>query len=79
MPACRTCGAPIRWVITTHGKRMPVDALPVPGGNVLIHGGDLATVLSAAQVAECPDGTSLYLSHFVGCPQAAAHRQKGGT
>lgn len=23
--ACRSCAAPIFWIVTTHGKKMPVD------------------------------------------------------
>ena len=33
---CRECGAEILWVRTRRGKRCPVDANPVLGGNVVI-------------------------------------------
>src|SRR5436190_23930286 len=34
--ACRSCGRPVWWATTTHGKRMPVDAAPAPDGNLII-------------------------------------------
>lgn len=39
MAACRSCEAPIIWVTTVNGKRMPVDLNPVADGEwVVING-----------------------------------------
>lgn len=29
---CRSCGAPLRWLLTPKGKRMPTDATTVEPG-----------------------------------------------
>jgi hypothetical protein len=64
MSNCKSCGAAIRWVVMTSGKRMPVDVrsqklivlndMPEPRGSVV----------------DC------YTSHFMTCPNAAQHRVK---
>lgn len=80
MSACRSCKAEVRWVLTEGGKKMPLDPLPTPEGNVLVAmvgGEEIATVLgpadrAAAQIA----GTPLHISHFVTCPQAAEWREQ---
>lgn len=77
-PACRSCGAPIVWVVVRPGgRRMPVDAEPGPDGTVVIDSdGTMARVLSgAALVGARVDGTPLYLSHFATCPQAGEWRR----
>jgi len=68
---CRSCGAPILWVVTVaSGKRMPLDAEPGPAGNlVLLTGG-------RARAAEPDDRPPLHTSHFATCPQAAEWRGK---
>jgi hypothetical protein len=35
MAGCRSCGAPIRWVVTEKGKRIPLDRDPQPDGNIV--------------------------------------------
>lgn len=74
---CRSCGAPIRWVVTTSGKRMPIDPQPHANGNIVpLVDSDhpsrspLALVLTAPPVDK-----PAWLSHFVTCPNAAAHRR----
>jgi len=67
---CRTCGAEIFWATTRDGKRIPIDAVPVSNGNVLIesvNGMCTATVVGA--------GGGEYVSHFMTCPHAAWHRK----
>ena len=72
---CKSCGRPIFFALTAKGRRMPLDADPVAGGNVLVtqDGEDLraAVVDSASQPVTRP----LYRSHFVSCPNAARHRR----
>ena len=76
---CGSCRAPIIWAVTTRGKDMPVNADPAPsGGNIALDlrpGMDpLARVLTVTQQF---GRTSLYLSHFVDCPQAPRWRKRG--
>ncbi len=36
MTRCSSCGAQIEWAVTERGAPMPVDAKPVPDGNILL-------------------------------------------
>lgn len=94
MPAatsrCDTCGAPILWCLSTStDRRIPIDALPVPHGNVTLDGDPLsisgrdtlrATVhgdLDIALLLTEEPTVDLYVTHFVTCPDADQWR--GGT
>ncbi len=83
MTACRSCGAPIVWVVTEAtatkaGRRMPLDADPsnttraavFEDGNIVIVGRDAANVPIVRYVKS---GT--FRSHFASCPQASTHRK----
>jgi hypothetical protein len=76
---CRSCREPIFWAVTSNGRRMPVDPLPVPSGNVLIASGTRsfeAYVLGAtAASGALEQGVALHFSHFTTCPQASDHRR----
>lgn len=77
--ACKSCGAPIRWVEMKSGKTMPLNIAPVDDGNVVILR-DLAIVLSEGERAEelqMPPAfrRPLYRSHFSTCPNAEQWRQ----
>lgn len=78
MSACRSCGAPVRWVITSRGKRMPLDAEPVDDGNVVLDMSDrndpVAIVVPPEQIL-VEDGPR-YVSHFATCPNADQHRRR---
>ena len=69
MRACRSCGADVRLVRTAGGKTMPIDATPVPDGNVVLRRG-IATVTTSP-----PPGEDTYVSHFTTCPNANDHRR----
>jgi len=78
---CRTCGKAILWTQTITGRRMPVDAVAYPDGNIILglreHQLPLALVQTEQARTELQaKGEHLYLSHFVTCPQASAHRRK---
>jgi hypothetical protein len=79
---CRSCGARIRWAVTTAGKRIPVDEQPVDSGNVLLHeapGGQdpTATVVGKrVQPGLFGDDGPRYVSHFATCPNADRHRRR---
>lgn len=62
MIQCRACGAPIRWVRTTRGKSMPLDAEPDPTGNVTIEGG------VAVVHGQPPITGPVYMPHHATCP-----------
>lgn len=85
--ACGSCNAAVIWAETANGRRMPVDAVPVPhGGNVELSprpgGGATAVVLSAVEAGRVqgslfPDTSRvLRCSHFVTCPQADTWRKQ---
>ncbi len=80
---CRSCEEPIIWVITTNGKRMPIDAQPVvaPRGfrinetlldeaQMGFNDDDLkpGKELLATFTAEPAKDERLYQSHFASCP-----------
>lgn len=69
--ACRSCGAEILWVLTANQKRMPVDALPVENGNLVLDpaNGDVPHV----RVVKAGEGT--HVSHYVTCPQREEWRK----
>lgn len=81
MSACRSCGAAVVWAVTGTGKRLPLDAEPVDGGNVLLAPAapgqtPLATVVGKrGQPSIFGDDGPRYTSHFATCPQADAHRR----
>lgn len=74
---CRSCGSEIFWGQMPSGKGMPVDAAPVPHGNiVLLHtpsGGIKVRVLRKDELP--PPGAVLRTSHFSTCPNSAQHRR----
>jgi hypothetical protein len=68
---CKSCNAAILWAETPNGKRMPLDAQPVPNGNIVLVDGK-ATVIGHG---ETRDGREAWLSHWATCPSAAQHRK----
>ena len=79
---CRSCPAPVRWAHHTKPpyKSNPLDIEPSPESNLLISrddaGGYHYSVLTGSELEKArADGVSLYLSHFVTCPNAKAHRK----
>lgn len=67
MSVCKSCGAPIMWRTNRiTGKKVPVDAKPVEGGNVKL--------ISATDVIVAAKGSGTHVLHFVACPDAAKHR-----
>lgn len=71
--ACRSCGAPIVWVVSAKtGKSLPLDAVPVETGNVSIDDAGRAHVGKPKLPLETDDR---YMSHFVTCPEAGEWRR----
>lgn len=81
MATCRSCGKPIVWATTVHGKAMPVDAAPTENGNVVLTPspvGPTAEIASAELRATAEGiGVPLYTSHFATCRFADRHRKRG--
>jgi hypothetical protein len=68
--ACRSCGAPVRWV-NLNGRPHPVDAAPHPAGNLAEVPG--APVPSVTVVGR---GAGAWQSHFATCPDAHTWRKR---
>lgn len=74
---CRSCKDPIVWVEWPKtGKRMPIDALPVPDGDVVVTHRKSENKLIAEKFhpARHEKGRKRYVSHFTTCPNAKQHR-----
>ena len=71
---CRSCGAPILWVLTAAGNKQPLDAEPVKDGNIILVDG-VAHTLRGDLFEEKHDGPR-YKSHFATCPNSKEHRRK---
>lgn len=76
MDVCAGCGEPIRWVITTAGRRMPLDPDPHPDGTVVVRvveGQPRAHVLTGP---ELPARELAWRPHWVTCPRAPEFRAR---
>lgn len=80
---CASCDAEIVWCVTSKGTSMPIDPLPVPGGNVVLDGerktrmGRMAPFALVLSHGDVPLGDPpRYRSHFVSCPFAEQHRRR---
>lgn len=81
---CRSCGAQVIWCETAGGRAMPVDAVPVPGGNIAIGTRPLqrgpGRPLVSTVAKELAFGRrDLRKSHFATCAQASKWRRKRST
>ncbi len=74
---CRSYSAPITWVVTTHGKAMPLNREPDPDGRIVLdmpsdpREAPTARVLKRDVQAPMPRFTS----HFASCKFADLHRR----
>lgn len=67
---CNTCNALVIWTVTeATGKRAPVDAEPVPNGNIALEARPPGAPLSRVIPADQRDGKPLRVNHFVTCKQ----------
>lgn len=75
---CQSCNAEVIWCVTHKGKRMPVDAEPVEGGNVRLRL-DGERVIAEYPGKEHPEffeeDRARYVSHFSSCPHSAQWRR----
>ena len=74
--ACRSCGAPVRFVpMAGTGRLNPLDAEPTANGNVVV-GVDGVGRYVARHAAELPPDVPRYVSHFSSCPDRDAWRKR---
>lgn len=71
MAVC-SCGAEFIWM-TLNGSRIPVNPIPVKGGNLSVCTLDGKTV----EVVKPDPNVARYVTHFADCPDAAKHRKRG--
>lgn len=78
MSLCRSCGADIKWIELSSGKKMPVDSEAVSwdeaeeGMALVSEDGDVQK--SAGNLID--DDRLWYVSHFATCPQANKWRKE---
>lgn len=65
---CRSCNAPLLWVYTPEGRRMPLDADPIR--RIVIDAASGDKMVGRVR--------NVYTSHFETCPQASRWRGQGG-
>lgn len=71
---CSSCQAEIVWATSAKsGGPMPLNAVNVPSGNVVLREGK-AVVLGKVALAELPAETPRFVSHHATCPQGPAWR-----
>lgn len=69
MSACRSCGAPVRWVRMSGGRAIPLDPQPNAAGNVTLDADGVAYIGRNTQPG------ARYVMHFATCPDAADWRR----
>lgn len=74
MAKCKTCDREIIWVKTATSKALPLDARPV---TVYQRTNLTQAGRHRAYFDDTGEEIKLYVSHFLTCPQAAAHSGKG--
>ena len=62
MPTCRKCRAEIHWIVTSGGKKMPIDAYP-PRDKKWVK-------------VETASGVMEVVPHFATCPFAKEFKRK---
>lgn len=75
---CRSCRATIVWTMSSAGRKMPVDAEPVDGGNVIARGDhdQGLPVVVVTRNGDPPPSGPTYTSHFATCAQADKWRRR---
>lgn len=78
---CRSCGAPIIFIVSLHGRSIPCDAQQVVYWQKA--GGSKKIVTPNGEVVSCElegdpqEATGIgYVSHFATCPNADRHRRR---
>lgn len=74
MSACTICEAPIQWMSTITGIRLPIDPKPTPKGNIVILPSGRIRIIPVEE-RDRSHGPR-YTSHYQTCP-ASAEAKKG--
>lgn len=74
MSRCKSCLAEITWARTEKGRRIPLDAEPVEGGNIQLQDG-IAVIIGHGPTLLDDEGPR-HLSHFVTCPNSQDWRKR---
>lgn len=72
MARCKSCDAPIVFVETAAGRKIPLNLGMVERGNIVIEGEP-----PIARVVD--DGSGKFISHFATCTKPEAHRKPRNT
>lgn len=72
---CKSCGARIFYAATKAGKRIPINAVPDPKGNLVVRRAADGTVRAVPAKEAQPEELHRHTSHFATCPDAADHRR----
>lgn len=70
---CRRCGQPVWWEETVNGKRLPLDPLPHPMGNVVLRPSGTQLLAFVHGNGELPLSRAAYRPHHATCPQSSRH------
>lgn len=73
---CRSCHDPIVWAVTEAGKRIPLNAEPVIGGNMTLTGSTARMLSADGQRLAATMQQPRHVAHFVTCPQSGRWRSK---
>lgn len=73
---CTACGAPLVWVVTVGGRRMPLDPDPHPAGNVVRVAGRTGPRARVLTGGEMPAQETAWRAHFTTCPNASEFRRR---
>lgn len=75
---CRSCDEPIFFALSVTSQRpMPIDAVPVDHGNVVVRPGKRSPQLYAKiDTSKAHEGEERYTSHFATCAQADHWRRE---
>lgn len=75
---CRSCGAPLKWITSRNGKKMPCDAEPIPywqGTSENLFQEDGTMIRCSLQGTPGMQIGTAYRSHFSTCPDADRFRK----
>lgn len=75
---CRGCNAPIYWVTTTQGLKMPINTVPDPNGLFVLEWDGEEPYAINFERRSTPENVERFTSHFATCPKAKEFRGTGG-
>ncbi len=73
---CSSCRAPVYWIVTASGAKMPVDCEPEGCRRPMLGASARDRIIHALQPDELPSVDGVGVSHFVTCPNRDQHRKR---